>query len=321
MSLPWLREPWRQLVADYNNQRFGHAHCLPNRIGLGAPTYTETLVKFLLCLEPSQQACGKCKSCLLMAAGTHPDYYEVASEDNRAIGVDKIRELTQQLQQTASQHGSKVAWIKDAQRMTTEAANALLKTLEEPSANTYLILSPERTSDLLPTLRSRMRLHTFSEPNQATTQSWLTQQLGRSLTEAERVRSQQFPGAPLTALAALKGNFADPADFVTELASATIQNRPWPQPKKDDVQQWLEASLAWLQELIRIRQRVAQQRLHYPQLTQVAEQWLQREQISVTRLNGWLALCYNLRKITREQSGLNLPLLLQQQWLQWKQRP
>jgi DNA polymerase-3 subunit delta' len=96
------------------------------------------------------------------------------------------------------------------------------------------------------------------------------------------VRSQQFPGAPLTALAALKGNFADPADFVTELASATIQNRPWPQPKKDDVQQWLEASLAWLQELIRIRQRVAQQRLHYPQLTQVAEQWLQREQIYVT---------------------------------------
>ncbi|WP_404407899.1 hypothetical protein LG272_08265 [Pseudidiomarina marina] len=321
MSLPWLREPWRQLVADYHNQRFGHAHCIPDRKGVGAEAYTQTLVKFLLCLQPQKQACGQCKSCLLMEAGTHPDYYEVASEDNRAIGVDKIRELTQQLQQTASQHGSKVAWIKDAHRMTIEAANALLKTLEEPSGNTYLILSPERTSDLLPTLRSRMRLHTFHEPSQTAVEDWLTQQLGRTLSEAERVRSQQFPGAPLTALAALNGELADPVDFVQVIANAMISETAWPQPKKDDVQQWLEASLAWLQELIRIRQRVAQQRLHYPQLTLAAQEWLQREQISVTTLNGWLALCYNLRKITREQSGLNLPLLLQQQWLQWIHRP
>ncbi|WP_417658366.1 hypothetical protein [Pseudidiomarina sp.] len=321
MSLPWLRESWRQVVSDFQQQRFGHAHCIPAREGLGAEAYTQTLAHYLLCLQPTQRACGRCKSCLLVQSETHPDYYVLRSEDNRAIGVDKIRELTQALQQTASQHGAKVAWIKNAERMTTEAANALLKTLEEPTANTYIILSPERTSALLPTIRSRMRLHTLNEPSWPEIEAWLIQQLGRSLTPEEQVRSQQFLGAPLHALAALKGEVSDNIDYVGRLAQACCVDNKWPLPTKSDWAGWLDASEAWLQELIRIKQRVAQQRLRFPNSYQLAFDWLQREQITVAEINAWLALCYNLRKTTSEQAGLNVPLLLQQQWLQWKHKP
>lgn len=320
MSLPWLRDSWRQIVADFKQQRLGHAHCIPAREELGAEAFTQALVEFLLCLSPGKQACGQCKSCLLRKAETHPDYYLIQSEDNRAIGVDKIRELTLQLQHTASQHGAKVAWIKNAERMTTEAANALLKTLEEPTANTFLILSPKRTNQLLPTLRSRMRLHRFQEPSAADVEAWLAEQLGRPMTSEEHEILQRYPNAPLVVRGVLRGdNLAkeDSLSYVNELAQCVFGNQPLPVPTKMDWQMWLDATELLLQELIRIRQRVAAQRLHFPSLSTDAQHWLQREQSSVTELNQRLALCYDLRKVTSEQAGLNGPLLLQQQWLTW----
>lgn len=318
MHLPWLREPWRQLIGEAQQHRLSHAHCIPAREELGASVFTENFVRFLLCQNPTQQACGQCKSCLLWAAETHPDYYELKSDDGRAIGVDKVRELTHQLQQTASQQGAKVAWIKEAHRLTTESANALLKTLEEPSPNTYLILSPERTADLLPTLRSRMQLHRFVEPDQAALEHWLTQQLKRSLTSAERHLVTSYQGAPLTALAALRGE-QDEVERVALIARAAVGAAVWPQPTKDDANHWLMASIAWLQELLRVQQQLPPHRCHYPQLQEWALTWLQQQPSHpVTTLSHRLSLCYNLRHMTREQSGLNLPLLLQNLWLQWQ---
>ncbi|MBR9906573.1 MAG: hypothetical protein GYB30_00800 [Gammaproteobacteria bacterium] len=321
MSLPWLREPWLQVVSDIQKQRFGHAHCIPARADLGADTYCRALVDYLLCLQPQGKACGACKSCLLQQAGTHPDYYEVRSEDDKAIGVGKIRELTQSLQETANQHGAKVAWIKDAERMTVEAANALLKTLEEPTENTYIILTPLKTNGLLPTLRSRMRLHKFKEPSWAETEAWLTKKRGHALSADEQLRCRHLAHSPLKALSLLEGELADDTDHVGQLAQAMCASGVWPQPGKPDWSAWLQASEAWLQELIRLRQRVAAERLRFPHLSELAHDWLQRQQITVSELNAWLALCYNLRKLTSEQSGLNAPLLLQQQWLQWKHKP
>ncbi|WP_417664103.1 hypothetical protein [Pseudidiomarina donghaiensis] len=321
MSLPWLREPWLQVVSDIQSQRFGHAHCVPARADLGADSFCQALVDYLLCLKPQAKACGACKSCLLQQAGTHPDYYEVSSEDDKAIGVGKIRELTQRLQETANQHGAKIAWIKDAERMTVEAANALLKTLEEPTENTYILLTPVKTNALLPTLRSRMRLHKFNEPSWPETEAWLMQKLGRSLSGEEQLQCRHLAGSPLTALSLLEGKHVDETDHVAQLAQAMCRSGTWPQPSKQDWSSWLNASEAWLQELIRLRQRVAAERLRFPHLSDLAHDWLQRQQITVSELNAWLALCYNLRKLTSEQSGLNAPLLLQQQWLQWKHKP
>ena len=321
MSLPWLREPWLQIVNDFQAQRLGHAHCIPARHDLGADTFCQALVSYLLCLQPQGKACGHCKSCLLQQAGTHPDYYEVNSEDDKAIGVGKIRELTQRLQETANQHGAKVAWIKNAERMTVEAANALLKTLEEPTESTYILLTPLKTNALLPTLRSRMRLHKFNEPSWGQTEAWLNTKLGRALDADEQQRCRHLAHAPLQALALLNGEHVDNTDYVAQLAQALCNNGAWPQPTKQDWPLWLHASEVWLQELIRIRQRVALERLRFTQLSELAHNWLQREQLTVSELNARLALCYNLRKLTSEQSGLNAPLLLQRQWLQWKHKP
>lgn len=320
MSLPWLRDAWLQITADFHQQRLGHAHCIPERNELGAEAFTQALVDFLLCLAPDKRACGQCKSCLLRQSGTHPDYYLLASEDNKAIGVDKIRELTSQLQHTASQHGAKVAWIKNAEQMSVAAANALLKTLEEPTANTYLILSPKRSSQLLPTLRSRMRLHRLPEPSAAEVEAWLTKQLQRSLKEHEQQLLKRYAQAPLQVLAMLKGDKLTQQDhlgYVNQLAEALFTEQALPIPSKTDWDLWLTASELLLQELIRIKQRVAGQRLFFPDLQPAAQRWLQNQQVGLTELYQSLALCYDLRKVTGEQAGLNVPLLLQQQWLTW----
>jgi len=318
MNLPWLRESWRQLLRDFQQQRLSHAHCIPAREELGASIFTENFVRLLLCHQPAQQACGACKSCALWEAGTHPDYYELRSEEGRAIGIDKIRELTHQLQQTANQQGAKVAWIKEAHRLTTEAANALLKTLEEPSADTYLILSPEQTVDLLPTLRSRMQLHRFNQPDQLVIKQWLAQQLQRELSPTELQLIAAYPGAPLKALAALGGEH-DNIQRVEQIAQALAGVTTWPQVTKDDADAWLQATITWLQEVMRVHQQVTPERCHYPQLRALAKQWLQKHsQQPITQLSQQLAMCYNLRQIMREQSGLNMPLLLLKQWLQWQ---
>ncbi len=321
MSLPWLREPWRRIIEDLNTQRLSHAHCIPWRPELGTDKFVQAFVRLLLCLEPTQQACGQCKSCLLMQADTHPDYHFIESVDGKAIGVDAIRALTQELQQTASQHGAKVAWIADADRMTTAAANALLKTLEEPTAKTYLVLSPRRTNQLLPTIRSRMHLHNFAAPPLAALQAWLSGRVQRELTPQELQVAQRYASAPLTALAAIQEPDAQATDKLSQLAQAWITGAAWPKLAKQDWQEWLQTSELLLQELVRICQKVPQSRLLYPEMYSTLDAWLTQKQISVTQLTEWLRLCYTLREQTREQTGLNGPLLLQQQWLQWKQTP
>src|SRR5690606_26412999 len=106
-------------------------------------TLIKTLSAWLLCLTPTGKPCGQCKSCKLMQAESHPDFYLLQPNPELktpTIGVDAIRGLTNSLQETANQGHNKVAVIEQADRMTVAASNALLKTLEEPQANTYIIL-------------------------------------------------------------------------------------------------------------------------------------------------------------------------------------
>ncbi|MGQ4275950.1 hypothetical protein ACQ5ES_02690 [Pseudidiomarina sp. E22-M8] len=313
MSLPWLRENWQQLVNEHGSGKLSHAHCVPWQPDIGAEAFIKEWLKLLLCSQAKLRACGKCKSCLLHKAGNHPDYYEVASRDGKGISVDQIRELTGKLQQTPNQAGAKVVWLRDAERMSITAANALLKTLEEPTQSTYFVVSPERTERLLPTLRSRMQLQRFNIPSEATVEQWLGQQLQRMLTADEQQLCKRYHQRPLVLLEWLKTERVPP-DYLQQLAAALLGDAGWPAPDKSNWRDWLLTTEQLLGEFMRLKQGLSSEHLQLVSQQGQLSRWLTEKNYQVTELNDWLKSCYGIRRKIAEQSGLNGPLLLQELW-------
>lgn len=163
---PWLRPDFEKLVASYQAGRGHHALLIQALPGMGDDALIYALSRYLLCQQPQgHKSCGHCRGCQLMQAGTHPDYYTLAPEKGKnALGIDAVREVTEKLNEHARLGGAKVVWVTDAALLTDAAANALLKTLEEPPAETWFFLATREPERLLATLRSRCRLHYLAPP-------------------------------------------------------------------------------------------------------------------------------------------------------------
>ncbi|MFD1099985.1 DNA polymerase III subunit delta' [Shewanella litorisediminis] len=175
-AIPWLSQPLADFTAMLTAGRMPHAVLVGVDEGLGAASLLGQLAQTALCTSPALSGpCGHCKSCQLFLAGNHPDFYPIKA-DGFQIKIDQIRELIGRLSTTAQQGGRRVAVIEAAERMNTASANALLKTLEEPGANTLIILHSNTPTRLLPTLQSRCQKLAFVAPNQRQIADWLTDQ-------------------------------------------------------------------------------------------------------------------------------------------------
>ncbi|MGZ8065942.1 DNA polymerase III subunit delta' [Aeromonas salmonicida] len=193
---PWLISDWHALSQTAEAGRLGHAWLLLGDPGLGKEQLAERLARLHLCQQPDRgEPCGQCHSCQLFDKGHHPDLGTV-TVDSKTIGVEAIREICARLQNSAQLGRGKVVIIPDAERMTESAANALLKTLEEPAGDSLLLLIASQVSRLLPTILSRCHKHVCQLPTEGETVRWLAEQ-GHQATLAQ-VRICQ--GAPLRVL-------------------------------------------------------------------------------------------------------------------------
>ncbi|WP_429235935.1 DNA polymerase III subunit delta' [Aeromonas salmonicida] len=193
---PWLIPDWHALSQTAQAGRLGHAWLLLGDPGLGKEQLAERLARLHLCQLPDRgEPCGQCHSCQLFDKGHHPDLGTV-TVDSKTIGVEAIREICARLQNSAQLGRGKVVIIPDAERMTESAANALLKTLEEPAGDSLLLLIASQVSRLLPTILSRCHKHVCQLPTEGETVRWLAEQ-GHQATLAQ-VRICQ--GAPLRVL-------------------------------------------------------------------------------------------------------------------------
>ncbi|WP_219598971.1 DNA polymerase III subunit delta' [Aeromonas salmonicida] len=193
---PWLIPDWHALSQTAQAGRLGHAWLLLGDSGLGKEQLAERLARLHLCQQPDRgEPCGQCHSCQLFDKGHHPDLGTVTI-DSKTIGVEAIREICARLQNSAQLGRGKVVIIPDAERMTESAANALLKTLEEPAGDSLLLLIASQVSRLLPTILSRCHKHVCQLPTEGETVRWLAEQ-GHQATLAQ-VRICQ--GAPLRVL-------------------------------------------------------------------------------------------------------------------------
>ncbi|RMQ42534.1 DNA polymerase III subunit delta [Pseudomonas cichorii] len=198
-AYPWQASLWQQMAG---RPQHAHAYLLHGPVGIGKRALAERLMHSLLCQRPEGlEACGQCKSCLLLAAGSHPDNYVLEPEEaDKPIKVDQVRDLVSFVVQTAQMGGRKVVLIEPVEAMNINAANALLKSLEEPSGNTVLLLVSHQPSRLLPTIKSRCVQQACPLPGRQASLEWLTSALP-DCSEDERLELLTLAaGSPLAAV-------------------------------------------------------------------------------------------------------------------------
>lgn len=215
---PWQLAEWQQLVQLIAGKKLPHAMMFAGPRGIGKRHLADALAQLLLCDAPVEgTACGRCRGCELNKAQTHPDLLWLEPEEvGKAIKVDQVRELTESLGKTAQQGGYKVVIIEPAEAMNGNAANALLKSLEEPAANTLLVLVAHSPSSVLPTIRSRCQMRKLAMPRSEQVIRWLSPLLVGSNTTPE-ILLAAARGAPLTAVALLQGDALEQRDQTMQL--------------------------------------------------------------------------------------------------------
>lgn len=208
--LPWLESPYQGLQNNIQQNTLHHAILVHGRAGVGKSELCRLLAQRLLCLTPELLPCGKCRSCQLFAAGSHPDLHEIAVPGQ--IGVDDIRDATRKLIGTAQFGRGKVLLVQQAERMTVAASNSLLKTLEEPTQHTHLLLITSHPNQLLATIMSRCLKLPLQVTHAQQVKQWLTQQQHfQALTpqQQQQTLSRVFPvywNRPLTLLENIENN-------------------------------------------------------------------------------------------------------------------
>ena len=177
-KISWHASQWEQVSQMLNQDRFAHALLLEGMRGVGKRVFAHQLAQLLLCKSDSKIGfCEKCSSCEWFRAGSHPDFIVLQPEEGKKlISVNAIRSCSQQVFKTSHQNGYRVLLIDPADSMTLEAANSLLKTLEEPPPQTLLMLLTDKPARLLPTIRSRARRLQFRLPAVEDALQWLTAQ-------------------------------------------------------------------------------------------------------------------------------------------------
>jgi DNA polymerase-3 subunit delta' len=215
--------PWLVRQRDRLLDQRGHAWLLQGPSGLGQYRLALELARAWLCDQPMPAACGRCGSCHAIAVRTHADLHVLMPETamhqlgwplgekaradiedkkrkpSREIRVDAMREATEFAQRTDARGRGKVVLVYPAEQMNAISANALLKTLEEPTGDVRFVLASEAAHHLLPTIRSRCQVHTLEWPRTEEMLRWLDGQ-GVSASEAEGLL-QAAGGRPDDALA------------------------------------------------------------------------------------------------------------------------
>lgn len=193
LPLPWHQGEFDALASA--KDRLAHALLIHGPRGIGKLDFARALAQALLCETPTESnaACGGCTACAWFEAGAHPDYRQIEpaaeSEDDEDeeggkpakaakkksvfITVAQIRALPELINITSHRGGPKVIVLHPAEALNVNAANALLKSLEEPPPGTHFVLVSHRPHQLLPTIKSRCRQVALRAPDRDSAARWL----------------------------------------------------------------------------------------------------------------------------------------------------
>ena len=210
---PWHRQRWEQLAAQ--RARLPHALLLAGANGIGKSTFASVLAHGLLCshANPDGYGCGTCNNCHLVTSGYHPDLqYVTPAEAGKAITVDQIRALGEFLSLHAHTAETKIVVITPADAMNINAANSLLKILEEPPMGNLLLLVSSKPGKLPATVRSRCQRLDMRLPPRQQALEWLSNQ--KTGEQQPEILLELAGGAPLLALEMEKSGYLHQRDQI-----------------------------------------------------------------------------------------------------------
>jgi len=324
--LPWQTAQWQQLASRKQQAKLPHAVLFSGPVGLGKHQFAVQFAESLLCHDNNENgtACGKCRACLLLKAGSHPDLKYIEPEEaGKAIKVDQIRALSSFTNLSAQfDHGYKVILIGPAENMNRAAANSLLKTLEEPAENTILILLTSAPQRLLATIRSRCQRLDFIAPEYSIATQWLNEQ---SVSNAEQWL-EIADGAPLAALnlannedESIGSRYESGLDTL-EALQARKQDplsiaADW--QKKDGLRtvKWLTS---WVMDIIRLAQGGQQAVISCP--SQKSRLSNLAKQLDIDGLHAYLPHLYEATRLLGT-TQVNQQLLLEEILIRWAALP
>lgn len=279
---PWNQDLWRRLTA--RPDQLAHALLLAGPAGVGKHAFALELAHFLLCEAPFDgKPCGRCQNCQLYRAGTHPDLHIVQTEEltetnddlaaryarrylpvrkgetkkySGEIRVDQVRALIEAQQTHAHISRRKIVIFCAAERLNVNAANSLLKLLEEPAADTIFLLVSANPARMAATIRSRCNPVSFTIPPAQVARAWLAKRLpdGAELD----LLLELAGGAPLTAAAWQTEGFLERRHLLlAEVAGLALGTHEPVACAARWVSTGLAGNLGWLQgwmaDLIRVR--------------------------------------------------------------------
>jgi DNA polymerase-3 subunit delta' len=160
-DIPGQAAAKRMLQNSLRRGKVSHAYIFSGPVGTGRKAMALALAQAIYCKERVDDACGECLECRKVQHGNHPDIHLV-EPDGAAIKIDQIRALQKEFAYKATASGTKIYILAQAERMTAQAANSLLKFLEEPSSSVVAILITENGNGLLPTIQSRAQWISFT---------------------------------------------------------------------------------------------------------------------------------------------------------------
>ncbi len=223
---PWLEPAAAQLCQAHAAGRLPPALLIHEAPGTGARQLATLLAQLRFCTGATPP-CGQCSHCRRVAQGEHPDFILVGPDEKSKLGqisVDQAREVAQQLALSSYEGRGTVLVIQPADAMNRNAANALLKTLEEPRPDAHLVLVTTMPSQLPATIRSRCQKLAVAAPDRDTTVAWLSAEQPRHRADWPAVLDV-LGTAPLAALQADVPRILDIRDDIERVLQGAAQGR------------------------------------------------------------------------------------------------
>ncbi|NNM59301.1 MAG: DNA polymerase III subunit delta' [Legionellales bacterium] len=308
LTYPWHQAAWQQIQNYQNEKRFPHALLISGVPGLAKKTFVERLARILLC-EKQNENCTDCFSCRLADLRGHPDYSEmVPADDSKAIKIEQIRDIIDFISQTTNRSGNRVILIAPAEMMNIAAANALLKTLEEPPSGSHFLLISHSPAQLPATVRSRCQSIKIYPSFDEATVSWVAQQIQQDRVIAAALL-ERADGSPQQAVELAQQNINQiQQQLLDELAGLLIE--PF-QLLSIAVRWQKQGLLSVLDNLIRLLNNIVKQRV-----TLTGEQCLLAS-ISLEKLIQYTQYVFEVRKELILNPNLNPQLLSETLLYRW----
>ncbi|MGD9163775.1 MAG: DNA polymerase III subunit delta' [Chromatiales bacterium] len=319
--LPWQEDQWNRLQQARRQGRLPHALLFCGPRGVGKEQFALAFAQSVLCHDSDAEGrpCGACRHCHLLHSGSHPDFQWVEPDTESKSGeikIEAIRALTGGAALTVKSGGHKVVLIQPAHRMNTPAANSLLKTLEEPTKDTLIMLLTDQPARLLPTIRSRCQKLLFEIPPQAASLAWLQ---GKIMHSDGATLLALASGAPLLALE------LDDAELLAAREEMLKQFLALGNPGQDpvalagvwsgfDAQLLLEWLCGWVIDLLRLQ--TAERPPHLFNQDQVKALQGVADKLNSEALHRYLGLIYEARGLIG--SNINPQLLLEKLLIEWR---